>query len=504
MKLIDYLLDRITMYRLVLYYLIGLVLSAMALSLLGRLHYPALAIALSAGYLTVVCLISNWVFGRVFKAPVNVESAYITALILTLILTPLRIPHDVLFLGWAGTLAMASKYILAFRKKHIFNPAAIAAVLVAFVLAQSATWWVGTAAMLPAVIIGGLLLVRKLRRFDLVLAFLTASLLTIIAFGVFKHADLAQSLHQVLLQSPLFFFAFVMLTEPLTLPPTATGIIWYGALVGALFAPQVHIGHLYSTPELALIVGNGLAFALSPKYKLLPRLTQKIKIAPDIADFVFEPGRQLDFKPGQYMEFTLPHDHSDSRGNRRYFTLANSPTEAQLRIGVKFYPKGSSYKQAMLGLSDRSLIGAGQLAGDFVMPDDTEQKLAFMAGGIGITPYRSMLKYLLDTGQQRSVALFYSVRTRDEFVYQDVLAAAQQRLGVKVVYTLTDANVPAGWQGHQGFINADLIKQELPDYQERLFYVSGSHQFVTGVKDALHHLGVSHSHIKTDFFPGYA
>src|SRR5579884_4444100 len=106
-------------------------------------------------------------------------------------------------------------------------------------------------------------------------------------------------------------------------------------------------------------------------------------IASNIADFIFQPSHRLAYEPGQYMEFTLAHRKPDSRGNRRYFTLASSPTEDNLRLGVRFYPEGSSFKRTLSRIDNRSKILAGQLAGDFTLPRDPGQKLVFIAGGIG-------------------------------------------------------------------------------------------------------------------------
>ena len=118
------------------------------------------------------------------------------------------------------------------------------------------------------------------------------------------------------------------------------------------------------------------------------RLKEKVQLAPDIYDFIFVPTRKFAFAPGQYMEWTLGHDEPDSRGNRRYFTLASSPTENTLRLGVKFYQQSSSFKSALLAMDQQSEIVAAQVAGDFVLPDDPRQKCVFIAGGIGITPFR--------------------------------------------------------------------------------------------------------------------
>src|SRR5665213_3089003 len=204
-----------------------------------------------------------------------------------------------------------------------------------------------------------------------------------------------------------------MLTEPLTSPPTAKKQTWYGAIVGFLLPPQAHFLSFYTTPELALVIGNAFSYLISPKTKLFPILRQKVKIAADTVDFIFNPGQKFAYEPGQYLEWTLQHEKTDSRGSRRYFTLASSPTEPDLIIGVKFYEDGSSFKKALLDASADTFIVASQLAGDFVMPKDPTKQLVFIAGGIGVTPFRSMVKYLLDKNDTRKVTLLYSARTEE-------------------------------------------------------------------------------------------
>ncbi|MBI3624169.1 RnfABCDGE type electron transport complex subunit D [Candidatus Saccharibacteria bacterium] len=492
MKLIDYVLDRITMYRLVLYYLLLLIAAAMGLSLFGYLHYNPLAIAFSAGYITVICWLTNIIFSKVFEAPSGIESSFITALILTLIITPYHNPHDLLFLTVASGLAMASKYILAIRKKHIFNPAAVAVALTAAGAGQAASWWIGSTQLLPFVIVGGVLVVIKIQRGVMVSGFLGTVLTSTVFINLLTGHDIGIGLKKTVLHSSLFFLAFIMLTEPQTSPSTIDKQFWYGIIVGLLFSPQVHVGSVYSTPELTLLV------------KLLPSLRQKIRMSPDIADFVFAPNRRFTYKPGQYMEWTLPHSGADSRGNRRYLTLASSPTEENIRIGVRFYPNGSSFKRALLAVNRQTRIAAGQLGGDFVLPQDPSQKLVFIAGGIGITPYRSMIKYLIDINEHRQIALLYSEKNQKQLVYTDIFNRAKHQLGLKLVYTLTDTQaIDPNWMGERGSISSDMIQAAVPDYQECLFYISGSHSMVTAVEDILDNMGVASHQIKTDYFPGY-
>jgi ferredoxin-NADP reductase len=297
---------------------------------------------------------------------------------------------------------------------------------------------------------------------------------------------------------------FVMLTEPLTTPPTEKLQIIYGAIVGLLFVPGVHIGSFYSTPELALLLGNIFAYVVSPKEKLIMQVEEKIQLTKDTFDFVFKPEKRFSFAPGQYMEWTLPHEHPDNRGNRRYFTLASSPTEMDLRIGVKFYLPASSFKRALANLPSDQEISAAQRAGDFTLPANKKQKLVLIAGGIGVTPYRSMLKYLIDTKEKRDVVVVYSNREKEEIVYQDVLGEAEKKLGVRIVYTLTDEKkIPDNWQGGRGRINEDMITKNIPDYRDRLFYISGPFALVSSTEKMLLGMGLAKDQIKTDFFPGF-
>lgn len=492
-RYIDDILNRITMYRLVLYYLVGLVALAFVFGFFGILPYDPTAIAFSTVLLVVVSAATNWLFAKTFDAQTNIESTYITALILALIITPVVATDQagVGFLIFAAVWATASKYLLAIGKKHIFNPAAFAVALTAFAINQPATWWVGgNLALMPFVVLGGLLIVRKIQRFDLVLSFMFVGLAT--TFATAPSADYTTLLSQTLLHSSFFFLAFVMLTEPLTTPPNRLLRMGYGALVGFLFAPNIHIGTFYMTPELALLVGNVASYIVSPKGRYMLTLLRIEQVANDAYDFVFAPDRRFSFAAGQYMEWTLGHRYPDDRGNRRYFTLASAPTSPEVRLGVKFYNPASTFKRALAAMQPGSILSVSHLSGGFVLPRNKEKKLVFIAGGIGITPFRSMIEHLLDMKEKRNIVLLYSNKTEADVAYKPLLARAQAELGIRTVY-VTGA-----------LIDAALIAKEVPDYHERTFYISGPHGMVEAFKGVLRGMRVSFWKIKSDFFPGFA
>jgi len=394
---------------------------------------------------------------------------------------------------------------LSINGKHVFNPAAFAVALNYFTLNQAASWWVGDAAMLPFVLLGGILVVRKIERSDLVLSFLITAVATSLAVSIFSGGDAIGAMQKIFLYSPLFFFGFIILTEPLTTPPNRKSRIGYGALVGFFFSPQIHFGTFFITPELAILMGNVFSYLISPKRRMVLRLREKNRIAPDIYDFIFTRGRYFAFAPGQYMEWTLGHNHPDGRGNRRFFTLASAPTEKTLRLGIKIDQKSSTFKKALLQMNPGDEIVAGQLGGDFVLPENRKQKIVLIAGGVGVTPFRSMIKYLLDTQQRRPVILFYANKTVNDIVYKDVFDRAQRELSIQTIYAVTDStNVPSYWNGMIGRITPDLIKKNVPDYGRCVYYISGPKGMVDSFKESLAQMNIPSSHIKTDFFAGLA
>ncbi|MFA6552024.1 MAG: oxidoreductase [Candidatus Paceibacterota bacterium] len=505
---IDNFLNRVTMYRLVLYCLTFLVLASTVLSFFGMLPFSPASIVFTAVIFTAVCFVVNKIFEKVFEAPTNVESLYITALILTLIVSPIDFSNysaSLPIVLWSSIFAMASKFILAIGKKHIFNPAAFSVLLTAIVMGQYASWWVGSASMSIFVLLGGILIVRKIKRTDLVAGFFMGAFITVGVFGMINDQGLYQVWSGLVLNSPLLFFGFIMMTEPLTTPPSRWLRVSYGVLTGFLFAPPVHLFFAYSTPETALLAGNIFSYIVSPKKKLLLKIKEKIAVAENTFEFIFKPDSTFNFSPGQYMEWTIPHEKPDNRGNRRYFTIASSPTEAEIRFGTKFYENGSSFKKKLKEINEKDPIVASGLSGDFVMPKDKNKKLVFVAGGIGITPFRSMIKYLTDKNEKRDIVLVYSNKTASEIAYKKIFDDAEYKIGLKTVYTVTDQKeMPINWLGFTERLNAKMIASQIPDYSERIFYLSGPHSMVSGFRNTLIEMGVSRSKIKTDYFPGFA
>lgn len=503
---IDNFLNSITMYRLTLYYLTLLVVISFFAGFFGLVLYGPLDIVVSACILLVFCMIANFLFSKIAGTVTNVESVFITAFILVLIL-PIKFPADIPILIFASFIAMGSKYMLTIKKQHVFNPAAFAAFAIGIIFNNGgAIWWVSAPVLLPAILIGGLLLVRKIRREKFIISFLLTYLVIVTGVLFFNQVSIPNlliALNILFLHSSLLFFALVMFTEPLTTPSHPRQQMYYAIFVAIFYAtPQLRIFGFASTPELALIIGNIFSYIISPKEKFFLLLRDKIKLAPGIYEFVFQKNSKFTFTSGQYMEWTFGHKNPDTRGNRRYFTLASSPTEDTIRLGVRLYEKPSSFKASFVEMAHGEKILAGGLAGDFILPKDKNEKLVFVAGGIGITPFRSMLKYLLDMNEKRDIVLLSINKISEDIVYKEIFEKAKARFGIKIVYTLTE-QVPTGWKGLTGHLTSEMVKEQVPDFKDRTFYISGSQLMVTSSQSVLKELGIRKDKIKKDYFPGF-
>jgi ferredoxin-NADP reductase/uncharacterized membrane protein YjjP (DUF1212 family) len=484
---IDKQLDRLTSYRLVLYFLFVLLGWAILGAALNKFFFTWYDILLSATVLFTACLGTNYYLSKHLHIAKNNESDYISALILTLILTPSHHFTDLLIIAVAGAVAMLSKYILVINKWHIFNPAAFGAFSVAKLFGHSPSWWVGTSFMVPVVFIGGMLVLRKMKRFIMAITFEIVALCAIAAEVYLNQTspNIGHILWISLISTPLLFLTYIMLTEPQTSPRHFSNYFPYAIIVGFIYG----YAKLGISPEEALLIGNIFAYIIEPNRRIELKFVRKVKEASGIDSFVFAGKEGFKYKAGQYMEWTLQDNKPDLRGNRRYLTISSSPTEPEVMFTLKIPEKMSKFKQNLEHFKKGDKILASQLTGEFVLPKSEKQKLAFMAGGVGITPFRSMVKYAMDFGHERDIQLLYSANTPGEFAFTDVLSDAK-KIGVNTSY-ITERITP------------EAVKEIVPDFKERTFYISGPYGFVQTMENNLLRMKVPLKQIKTDYFPGY-
>jgi ferredoxin-NADP reductase len=172
-------------------------------------------------------------------------------------------------------------------------------------------------------------------------------------------------------------------------------------------------------------------------------------------------------------------------------------------ITTRLVDKHSSFKDAMFKLEPGDSIEAKGPMGSFVMPKDIKKPLVWIAGGIGITPFRSQMKFLIDNQEQRDITLIYSNRTIEDICFEDLWASANGNIiNFKIIETLVD-KVPSNWNGKTGMISKEMIKDAIGDMAECEFYVSGPEPMVEAFKPTLMEMDVKEENIHQDWFPNY-
>jgi ferredoxin-NADP reductase len=211
------------------------------------------------------------------------------------------------------------------------------------------------------------------------------------------------------------------------------------------------------------------------------------ELAPGIWEYYFRPERPVDFTPGQYVNFQIPQPLADPRGQGRVFTLTSLPDDPLVSFVAKLPTPHSPYKEALHNLAVGDELRLDDAMGDLVLPKSPAVPLVFVAGGIGMASFASMLKQLLKTREERSIFLFYGVRSRNERIFQDLAHSYPLTLN-------TTAIAP-----HR--LTAQEIKDSTPPDSQ--VYLSGSERFVEGLRGDLERLGTPHEQIVFDYFDGY-
>lgn len=219
--------------------------------------------------------------------------------------------------------------------------------------------------------------------------------------------------------------------------------------------------------------------------------------AANIRTFFFKPDSSINFTAGQYAEWTLKHSKPDDRGVKRWFTISSPPTDEFVTITTKFAEKPSSFKRALHNLKPGDEILMSEPMGDFVLPQLIQTPLIFVAGGIGITPFHSILGWLTSTKEERQMKLLYAVSNEDEIIFQESFDKAH------IHPTLLVSNPSSAWGGERGLLSANLIMGLEQPTEDSLVYVSGPEAMVQKLQKDLIHSGLHRNQIVTDEFPNY-
>lgn len=472
---------------------------ALMLSFFGVLYFSPVALIASTVVLATSTFLASLACGKLFGVPSHLESSYITGLILVLIFTPIADVAGLVVLAFIGLIAGASKYVVILSGRHVFNPAAFAAVVVSLTGLSAASWWVATPVLTPIVLAVVIVSLYQTKRFAVAGVFLAIAV-PIIMLQLYLFGTPFLEAAWLLLSWPLLFFAGIMLVEPLTLPPRKWQMYIVAAVTGLLFAIPIKMGAFEMTPALALIAGNIVAVIFARRQAIRLTFKGRTSLTPLSDEYTFTTSKPVYFVPGQYMEISLPHTKKDTRGIRRSFSITSLPGSKQISFGIKFYEPSSTFKKALKAIKAGTVINATNVAGDFVLPNVSKQPLLFIAGGIGITPFIGHLRWLRSKNESRDIVLLYAVGAPQDIAYQDELEA----LGVKTVIISEHepTGLPKAWHYvPSGLLTKDLLASTVEDIADRIVYVSGPTPFVQSVRR--HAKSLKALKVVSDYFSGY-
>jgi ferredoxin-NADP reductase len=233
------------------------------------------------------------------------------------------------------------------------------------------------------------------------------------------------------------------------------------------------------------------------------RIKEKREVAKRTLMVVFDLlGEEVDFEAGQYFWVTLldpPYD--DEKGPRRHITVVTSPTERGV-LGLATRLRDSAFKRSLAELPEGTEVEVEHPKGSFVLPQETDRHYVFIAGGIGITVFRSMLRYIADEGLPHRVTLVSSNRDRESAAFYDELRELEAaNPNLETVFTMTE---DSGWDGETRRVDPDMLRDHLGEELDSYTYlIAGPPAMVNGVVETLQGAGIAEDQLLPARFSGY-
>lgn len=236
-----------------------------------------------------------------------------------------------------------------------------------------------------------------------------------------------------------------------------------------------------------------------PTYSI--KLIQKNEVAAGTLAFYFEKPDGFSFKAGQYGDFSLiKPPYTDEEGTIRSFSLANAPYEERLMIATRMRP--TAFKKILDSMAMGSPVKMEAPLGSFTLHSDASRPAVFLAGGIGITPFRSMILQAVKDNLPHQLFLFYSNRgTKDAPFLEELTRIAADNSRLTLIPTMTQED--PSWRGQKGYIDQTLITKYIPEPIGPMYYLTGPPPMVAAMRSVLELLTVKDDDIKTEEFTGY-
>ncbi len=234
------------------------------------------------------------------------------------------------------------------------------------------------------------------------------------------------------------------------------------------------------------------------------RLLRRREIAAGTMAFSFQKPEGFRFEPGQFMEVTLlDPPETDAEGDSRTFSLASAPFEANVMIATRM--RDTAFKRVLKALPIGSEVKIEGPFGSFTLHRDASRPAVFLMGGIGITPFRSIILQAARDKLPYGLYLFYSNRRPEDAPFlKELMEAERENPNYRLIATMTQMETSReGWSRGTGYISKDMLARHLSDPTAPIYYTAGPPEMVRAMRKMLREAGVNADSIRTEEFAGY-
>ena len=234
------------------------------------------------------------------------------------------------------------------------------------------------------------------------------------------------------------------------------------------------------------------------------RLLNRVEVAEGTIAFHFEKPTGFDFKPGQSADLTLPNPpETDAEGNVRTFSIASAPFEDQLMFATRM--RDTAFKRSLKKMPLGTVVKMDSAMGSFTLHKNSAKPAVFLAGGIGVTPFSSIVRQADHDRAPHKLYLFYSNRRPEDAPFVEVLQNLEKtNPQFSFIATMTEMRrSKKTWNGETGRIDQEMLSKYLNELRGPIYYVAGPPALVSGMRKMLVASGVDEDDIRSDEFSGY-
>jgi ferredoxin-NADP reductase len=236
----------------------------------------------------------------------------------------------------------------------------------------------------------------------------------------------------------------------------------------------------------------------------LCKMVSRQEVAERTTAFRFEKPSKWTFKAGQYLDMTLlDPPETDTEGNIRSFSIASSPREETLLVATRM--RDTAFKRVLSTMPLGSVVKIEGPSGDLTLHNNVKRTAVLLAGGIGITPFRSMVFRAAEEKLPHRIFLFYSNRRPEDAAFlAELQALAKENPNYTLIASMTEmAKSQRPWNGETGLIDKDMLSRYLKDAASPIYYVAGPPEMVKGLQTMLRAAGIDGDDIRAEEFSGY-